>query len=451
MTNTRFWSGLETIGGNIVEVSTEKARVLCDFGLAVADNTKDPLKSGSELEKAIAKGTLPAVPGLYDTNGFESLLLEGAEENTKQTALFISHLHLDHMGGLKFLPEDVTVYLSEDSYKLFDLLVAVDEDVKVDCTVKAFKERELVQIGDITVEAHLSDHDARGTCAFFIQSPDLKLIHSGDFRLDGRHPERVMNWAMKANAWQPDVLLIEGTSFSFDDSELNAEEKSAEESLDEQPTYTEASLRTELAGMLESRTSGLITVNPYIRNVERLLDMDDCVSQSDRTMVWEAAYAYVLDGFYPGREWTVLAETATDPVMEKLDAKTVSIEVIRQQPEAFVLQNSFKNMELLADCADSIYLHSNGEPLGDYDPRYQLMLDFLEEAQITFQSFGASGHATREALVEIAQVVDAELTIPWHTFSPQNFYDALTAEGLSSFLPEYGQDYRFQQMIRQMN
>ncbi|EXJ24098.1 hypothetical protein ADIAL_0409 [Alkalibacterium sp. AK22] len=446
MTNTRFWSGLETIGGNIVEVSTEKARVICDFGLAVADNTKDPLKSGSELEKAIAKGTLPPVPGLYDTNGFESLLLEGAEENTKETALFISHLHLDHMGGLRFLPKDTTVYLSEDSYKLFHLLIAVEEDVSVACTVKSFKEREVVTVGDVSVEAHLSDHDARGTCAFFIQSPDVKLIHSGDFRLDGRHPERVMNWAMKANAWQPDVLLIEGTSFSFDESELNTHEK-----LSDKPVYTEESLRVELSRMLENEKAGLLAINPYIRNVERLLDIEDCVAASKRTMVWEAPYAYVLSGFYPGRKWTILAETASDPVMANLETESISIEAIHQQPEAFVLQNSFKNLELLGTFSGALYLHSNGEPLGDYDPRYQLMLDFLEEAQITFQSFGASGHATREALVEIAQVVDAELTIPWHTFSPQHFYDALTAEGLSSFLPEYGQDYRFQQMIRQMN
>ena len=36
MTTYRFWSGLKTIGGNIVEIRTEKARVLCDFGLSVA-------------------------------------------------------------------------------------------------------------------------------------------------------------------------------------------------------------------------------------------------------------------------------------------------------------------------------------------------------------------------------------------------------------------------------
>lgn len=451
MTTTRFWNGLETIGGNIVEVSTAKARVICDFGLAVADNTASPITSGSELEKTIDKGMLPAVPGLYNTEAFEAVTLEGIEESELKTALFISHLHLDHMGGLRFLPEEVTVYLSEESYKLFQLLTAVDEESKVNCTVKPFKERECMTVGDITVEAHLSDHDVRGTCAFFIESPDLKLIHSGDFRLDGRHPERVMNWAMKANAWKPDVLLIEGTSFSFDETDINAEETGLEKSEEEKVTYTEDNLRSELTNILDHTTEGLIAFNPYIRNVERLLDIDDTVGLSDRTMVWEAAYAYVLDGFYPGRQWTVLAETATDSIVDTLNVETVSIEAIHQRPQAFFLQNSMKNLELLADFPGSLYLHSNGEPLGDYDPRYQVMLDFLAEAKISFQSFGASGHATKETLLEIAKVVDAELTIPWHTFSPQSFYQALIQEGLSSFLPEYEENYCFHTLIRQMN
>lgn len=451
MATTRFWNGLETIGGNIVEVSTERARVICDFGLAVADNTKSPVNSGSELEKTIKQNRLPAVPGLYNTAAFEELILEDASDSELKTALFISHLHLDHMGGLRFLPKNTTVYLSEDSYKLFNLLLAVDEEMAVDCTIKVIREQELVTIGDITVEAHLSDHDVKGTCAFFIQTPDLKLIHSGDFRLDGKHRERVMNWAMKAKVWKPDVLLIEGTSFSFKDTDDMEAEQAEEESAETLPIYTEGTLVSELTTILENRKEGLIAFNPYIRNVERLLDIDDCVALSNRTMVWEAAYAYVLNGFYPGRQWTILAETASDSLTAAFDAHTVSIEAIRQKPEAFVLQNSLKNLELLGDFPGALYLHSNGEPLGDYDPRYHIMRDFLFESNLTFQSFGASGHATQETLLEIAQVIDAELTIPWHTFSPQVFYEALLDEGLSAFLPEYGENYSFQKMIRQMN
>ena len=38
MTTFQIWSGIETIGGNIAEISTHQARVICDFGLSDGAN-----------------------------------------------------------------------------------------------------------------------------------------------------------------------------------------------------------------------------------------------------------------------------------------------------------------------------------------------------------------------------------------------------------------------------
>ncbi|MCC5889736.1 MAG: MBL fold metallo-hydrolase [Alkalibacterium sp.] len=446
MTTTRFWSGLDTIGGNIVEIKTDKARVICDFGLAVADNTTNPLNSDSELENAILANMLPAIPELYDTKGFKVLSLNTLSESSIDTAVFISHLHLDHMGGLRFLPEEITVYMDKESYKLYQILIKVNEDLPVSCKVKPLSAGQQVEIGDIIVTPHLSDHDAKGTCALFIETPDLKIIHSGDFRLNGQHPERVFDWAEKANKWEADVLLIEGTTYSFDESE-EIEEESAEPA--DKVVYTESTLLSALKELLEEDKEQLIAFNPYIRNVERLKQIDEVVLQSRRTMVWEEAYAAVLDEFYPGYKWTVLEDTCSGSSGLESSADYVSIETIRQDPENFVLQNSLKNIDFLKGFGEGLYLHSNGEPLGDYDPRYQILLDFLEDEGLTFIPFGASGHATKEDLLKVAKTVSAELTVPWHTFSPEAFYDALVDEGLSSFLPEYNQTYSFPNLIRQ--
>lgn len=128
MTTFQFWNGLNTIGGNIVEVRTEKARVFCDFGLTGIGQTLEDTDGLSDSEYLIVNGYMPAIPGLYDTTDFQTLELSSFEESSLETAIFISHLHLDHMGLLKYLPETTTVYLSEATEKLYQTLIEVGEE-----------------------------------------------------------------------------------------------------------------------------------------------------------------------------------------------------------------------------------------------------------------------------------------------------------------------------------
>lgn len=98
MTYYRFWSGLHTIGGNIMEVQTAQARVICDFGLSVGGDTEQVDETLSELEFLLATNQLPSIPYLYETESFKKIKLASVNESTLKTTLFISHLHLDHMG-----------------------------------------------------------------------------------------------------------------------------------------------------------------------------------------------------------------------------------------------------------------------------------------------------------------------------------------------------------------
>lgn len=443
MTTYRFWSGLETIGGNIVEIKTSKARVICDFGLSVASNVVDPIESKVELENKLQTQIIPPIPELFDTSTFEVEQLKAYSDNTIETVMFVSHLHLDHMGALRFLPKDITVYMSEESFKLYRLLAEVDEDTLPECEIKTFKMDESIKVQDIKISPQLSDHDAKGSCALFIETEDLKLIHSGDFRLDGHHSERVIKWAEKARNWNADVMLIEGTSYSFDDTEEESDGVSSEQE-EEYVTYTEALLLELLDRLLYENTRELVVLNPYIRNVERLDQLNDVVSKSNRTMVWEEPYAYILNAFYPDKKWTVLEESSRGKIDDQNIDRFVSMDTIKQNPEQFILQNSYKNLTYLKGFNRGVYLHSNGEPLGDYDPRFEVLQTFLENEGLTFVPFGASGHASREDLITIAKTVSAKQTIPWHSFNPAAFLSDLEEAGLTAYLPDYGVNYSSQ-------
>lgn len=436
MTTYRFWNGLDTIGGNIVEVRTEKARVICDFGLSVRDRMMEQPAGMSELEYLLLEKQLPAISGLYDTTSFQTLELETAGENPIETAIFVSHLHLDHMGGLQYLPEGTVVYLSRESYELYQILLDVKEEKPVQVEFRPMDYGEDVQIGDIKVTAKHTDHDAAGSVAFFIETEDLKLIHSGDVRLSGNHPERVERWTKEAAEWEPDVLLLEGTSYSFEDREVSEEDFGEEfnETKDVRPA-SEKELLEKAADLLQSNPTQVLFFNPYIRNVERMKDVSDVVEAEGRKMVFEETYARVLHAVYPNGTWNVLEETIT-----KKDApyirERVSLSDIVEAPGQFVLQNSFKHIDFTAQFEEGIYAHSNGEPLGDYDARYAVMLDILLKNKFIFVELGASGHAEKQELLDIAKTVSATLTVPWHTFRPDVYMDALLAYGLESFLPQ---------------
>lgn len=443
MTTYRIWSGITTIGGNIVEVRTEKARVYCDFGLSVASDLPEDEQTQSELENLILIQAFPAIPELLETDDFEKLDLPGFHLNTLKTAVFISHLHLDHMGALKFLPKEVDVYLSEDSLKLYHLLLEVGEEEPVKCQLHAYKPNEKVVVGDITVEAQESDHDEKGAHALFIQTEDLKLIHSGDFRFNGYKPEKVKAWAEKARMWEPDVLLIEGTSYSFDDVESEQMELLDNEFVEEvEAPLTEEMLLDELTYLFRANETELLIYNPYIRNVERIVQVDKVAKDSGRTMVWEEAYAYVLAAFYPEKQFTVLEETFNGKLSDSALKELVSLDQLKEEPGKYVLQSSYKNIAFLEDFGIGIYIHSNGEPLGDYDLRYGLLLDSLDEYGFEFLSLGPSGHAGRDDIIEVAKTVSAKNTLPWHSFKPEALHKALTENGVQSFLPELGKEYR---------
>lgn len=305
-----------------------------------------------------------------------------------------------------------------------------------------------VRFEDITLEPHESDHDALGINAFFIETDDLKLIHSGDFRFNGNYPERVNLWAEKANAWQPDVLLIEGTSYSFDDSEdveeelLEKTEVLTDEKVAERDPLSEKTLLDEVANLINMNPETLITFNPYIRNVDRLAHVEEVVTERGRTMVWEEPYAYVLQAFYPHAKYTLLKETVTGKLDESLVEGIVSLEDLKAAPGNYVLQNSFKNIAYLEGFETGKYIHSNGEPLGDYDPRYAKLLEELENLGFEFLSLGASGHANRDEIIAVAKAVSAKQTIAWHSFKPESLHDALVENGIPSFLAELNKDYR---------
>lgn len=385
MVDFQFMSGLNTIGGNIIDIRSTNGRLIFDYG-----EVTDP-----------KMGELPDL-----------------SRSTENTAIFISHLHIDHIGSFNAIPQEIPIYMSRESYDLYQLLVEIGEELPIAASIYPIAYNESVEIGDITIIPKQSDHDIKGASALFVQTPDVKLIYSGDLRLTGNHPEYVDAWLKEANIFEADIFLLEGTTYSFDE---------------DKKVVTEKELYLKWRTMLEENTEDIIFINTYIRDTVRLLHLVKEASINDRTVVLEPKYAYLLEAAENYNDTFVLEELDTE---KQFKNRWIDLKTIQKNPKHYLVQNSFENRALMEAFDAGIYGHSNGEPLGDYDVRYAELIETMEAHQFKWKDLNAGGHATKEDLIKIAQAVDAKVTIPWHSFKPEALLKALAASGLSTVLPE---------------
>ena len=120
MTKLKFYSGLREIGGTVVGVETDTAICLFDFGFSYADrlDNKVSFHKGLEAYDYVKLGVLNAIDGVYENDIAHKLGIKGYGETDKEVFIIISHMHIDHMGGLGCLDQKLPVYMSSDSARL---------------------------------------------------------------------------------------------------------------------------------------------------------------------------------------------------------------------------------------------------------------------------------------------------------------------------------------------
>lgn len=388
----KFLNGLNTIGGNVVSFTQGKTRLVMDFGVNFAPSE---IPTGDLL----ADGTLPALPDLFTDAHSEF-----------ETTIFVSHLHLDHMGALKYLTKPIDVYMSQASADLYYVLTKLGIESAPYANIKVIDFEKPTNFGDFEVTFFETDHDARGAAAIRIRNGEHTVVHSGDVRLDGPHPERVNHWADILRDENIDLLLLEGTEFSFDEDNDISHER-----------HTEMSLQQNFAQILQD-SEQLVVINPYERNIDRLVALQETAHANGREMRWDHQFATILRA------------------MGMTDVKEIDWTIVLAQPDHYVVQNHFNQLHDLDQFnSDYVYLHMNGEPLGEYDPRFAELSDYLTSNNVLLRSLGVSGHATPNDLVALAQHVNAQKTVTWHSFKPEKEAKALREVGLNVYLPAKGE------------
>lgn len=427
-TRITFINGLDTIGGNIISLEKDNFRIITDFG-AIGGADISELTDPKNTQILLDKGQLPRLDGVYSKEFITSSDISAYEASPVSTIICLSHLHLDHLGSLGQVVPDIPVFASEEAVHFYHHLTDNGLLPRYPVNWQAVPYDQIVEHGPFSIQFKESDHDTTGACALFIQTKDLKVIHSGDLRLSGFCPHKVFKWVEEAYHFAPDILLLEGTSYS----------RLGEEVQDvppiEEKTYsincsTERSLMHRIKELMVQKDQNLFVIDLYPQNIQRLAELIEVSQECGRTFVLDSAY-YKLMSHY-------LQEVpdSLSYLSQKEDEKAITIDQIRANPGAFLLQVDYERHQVLFDVPVGYYLHSNGMPLGPFMPEYEPYVSSLINQGWTYYHAEVSGHADPQSLLTIAYTIQAQILIPWHTFKPEAYREALNQYGVNAVIPD---------------
>lgn len=424
----KFWAGLTNIGGTVISVEHGPYRLVLDFGFSYAPGgiTNDKqvrLRSERLVHDYLRLDMAAALPGVYRKKDLpETLHLLSAAESPWQTIVLISHLHLDHMGAMGLVDERVPVYLTAESLDLHRALEAIGEGVDGARDYSACQYDVPLTHGPFVITPLRVDHDISGACSFHIHTPHGNILYTGDYRLYGTVPPIASHWLKQAEGLGVDVLISEGTTLR---APAEGESVRIAGSGTLPDTLTTEDMLPEKLRLILSNTQ-LAVFNIYHRNLRRLAMMLDAGRDAGRTVVLEPETAYLAR--------TLLAR------VDFLETVEVCASKVRDNPAQYLIQNSYRNCLVLLDYAGlgGSYLHSNGTPLGEFDPAYARLRALIEKCGLVFHYVGATGHAIPEHLQYVADTLAPKVLVPLHSFCPER----LTVAKGQRLLPERGVDYR---------
>ena len=372
----RIIKGTNRIGGCITEITSEKAKILIDFG--------------NDLE---------------DTK--ESFELDGLTYNkSKYDAVFITHSHIDHIGLINKINRDIPIYVEEKSLEIYNITCDFCGEEKTNRKINIFKMYDEIKINDIIITPYRVDHSSYNSCMFTIECGGKKILHTGDFRLHGRKKDETLNNLKKIG--KVDLLITEGTSLSRNILEYDTEQELEKESLKYMKIYDQVFIMhssTNIDRTISFIKSALKTGKNYILDLftyslNKVVNMNIKVDYK-RIFVWKPL-RYSLKNEIFKNKYMDFDNSSFFGKRYAMNIKVSMLEDIKKLKEKGLITN-----------ACLIYSMWPG-----YIEKEEKLRNFIVEIKvmgIEFKELHTSGHADIISMKRLNEVVNPDKTIIIHT------------------------------------
>ncbi len=401
--------GSNEIGGNCVEITTAKSRLILDVGMPLSEMMDGSASRRSKPDRndLIRRGIIKHIPGLFS-------------DGPKIDGIFLSHAHGDHFGLIEHTLPGIPVYLSRGASKMLmsGSLFAGQHDVpKV--RQEILMPGKPQRIGDFSVTAFLVDHSSYGSVAFLVEAGGKQVVYSGDLRLHGRKPG-MAQVLLKAIRKAPlDLLIMEGTSLSRG----------------QEPGLSEQDVETLLVNSLK-QTPGLALAMFSPQNVDRLVSYYRATIRTGRTLVLDPYAAFILNLikseckvpdpfrakhiriFFAGSFLHSMAGRRLQKLIPRMKKVQVSRAEILATPGNFMMIFREWMYERIFETKlppGSRLFYSYWPGYLDTQPRLKELRAGLEKSGCEFDLVHASGHIYYQDIMEFIERVDPLRIMPIHT------------------------------------
>jgi ribonuclease J len=429
MTSITAYGGVDHIGGNKILIEDGDTRIFLDFGEQF--NLKDeffadwlvPRESRTGLKDYFHFDLMPKIPGLYGKRWLEHTDLKYAKPAFD--AIFLSHMHFDHAMHLKFVDDDVPVYLgaAADAIRRSWETTGGPSISFGEHEFRTFRTGSKVKVGSIEVEPIHVDHSVPGAYGFLVHTSAGCVAYTGDLRVHGPRSDMTKEFVRRAAAEKPIALICEGTRVSLSDPRED---------------LSEMEVGVRARELVARHKNKLAIVSFYPKDVDRMRTFRDVAKATGRKFVVSAKVAHLLESL-KGDSRISVPDPMTDQSMlvyvrqgmsrplphEKhyMEMRGSSDHVVNSEDVArrqnhLIFHTDFMQLTELIDIQPSpgsLFIRSKSEPFEEEDVQEEILQNWLSSFKLDFQQAHASGHANMDEVFQIVREIRPKVLIPVHT------------------------------------
>jgi ribonuclease J len=427
-----FYGGVNEIGGNKILLEDRGTKIFLDFGQSFTFGSEffaswlQP-RGINGLGDYFEFNLLPKISGLYSKEMLASTDLPYAEPEVN--AVFLSHAHFDHITHIQFLDPSIPVCLGVGT-KLF--MESMEETAYStsygEHPCNKFRTGNKIKIDNMTIEPIAVDHSIPAAYGFIIQTSEGPIVYTGDLRRHGPRKDLTENFIEKAKAAKPIAMICEGTRMAEKETRQNYSEQQVQQ----------------ISTSIVSLTDKAVFTMRASRDIDRFKSFYETARKTNRKLVISPKTAYLLTKLLDDKHLSVPDPLKDDnllvyykkkksgshnekdyfvwerPFMDKM----VTHQYVYKNQSKLIMDLDFYQFAELIDIkpkAGSHFIHSMSEPFSEEDIEDQAMHNWLNHFKIKFHQVHASGHMSKEELVEMVNYIQPKRAFAVHTENQKLF------------------------------
>lgn len=351
-----------------------------------------------------------AFPDMDGSPGVDLILpdITWLKERASQIeAVFVTHAHEDHVGAVAHTYDALRAPIYARSFTANIARRKMDEmghDPDVVTTVSAWP--QTVQAGPFTVGFLPISHSIPESSAMVIDSPEGRVIHSGDFKLD--------ETPLVGEAFDPDLWA------DVSKSGVKALICDSTNVFSQHPGRSEVTVGPEITKLVAAAT-GMVVATTFASNVARVKTLAEAGVRAGRSIVLmgramrRMIEASIETGVLTDFPTVVSPEDARSIPRENLMLLVTGSQGERRAASAQLARGKYQGIEMKEG---DLFLFSSKTIPGNEKGVIRIMNAFSEQGvDVVDDSSGlyhVSGHANRPDLERLSSIVNPQVLIPMH-------------------------------------